>query len=67
MAQNPVETAFLALLSAIEAENENLQAIIREYISQADLAAAQHYQEKLKKLLSFRANLIKVYRKWREE
>jgi len=67
MAHTPVEAAFIALLAAIEEESEKLQASIRECIAQADLPAAQHYQDKLKKLLSFRANLIKAHRKWREE
>jgi len=67
MAGTPVEEAFIALLRAIDTENEAFQEKIREAVSQADLPAAQAYQEKLKKLLSFRANLIKAYRKWREE
>jgi len=67
MAQHPIENAFIALLAAIEEENEKLQASIRECIAQADLPTAQHYQNELKKLLSFRANLIKAHRKWRGE
>jgi len=67
MAGTPVEEAFIALLQAIDVENEALQETIREAVSQADLPKAQAYQERLKKLLSFRANLIKVHRKWREE
>ena len=67
MAGTPVEEAFIALLRAIDAENERLQETIREAVSQADLSAAQAYQEKLKKLLSFRANLIKAHRKWYEQ
>lgn len=65
MAQTPIEAAFIALLAVIEEESEKLQSNIRECIAQADLPAAQHYQDKLKRLLSFRANLIKAYRKWR--
>jgi len=67
MAQTPIEAAFIALLAAIEEESEKLQSSIRERISEADLPTAQHYQDKLKKLLSFRASLIKAHRKWREE
>ena len=67
MAGMPVEEAFIALLRAIDAENERLQETIREAVSQADLSAAQAYQEELKKLLSFRANLIKAHRKWHEQ
>jgi ABC-type transport system involved in Fe-S cluster assembly fused permease/ATPase subunit len=67
MAGTPVEEAFIALLRAIDAESERLQEIIREAVSQADLSTAQTYQEKLKKLLSFRANLIKAHRKWYEQ
>jgi hypothetical protein len=66
MSQTPVESAFIELLRAIETESENLQALIREAIAQADLSTAQTHQEKLKKLLAFRANLIKAHRKWRE-
>jgi len=64
---SPIQAAFIALLAAIEEESERLQASIREHIAQADLPTAQRQQEELKKLLSFRANLIKVHRKWREE
>jgi len=67
MAGMPVEEAFIALLRAIDAESERLQETIREAVSQADLSTAQAYQEKLKKLLSFRANLIKAHRKWHEQ
>jgi hypothetical protein len=67
MAGTPVEEAFIALLRAIDAESERLQEIIREAVSQADLSTTQAYQEKLKKLLSFRANLIKSHRKWYEQ
>jgi len=67
MAGTPVEEALIALLRAIDAESERLQEIIREAVSQADLSTAQAYQEKLKKLLSFRANLIKAHRKWHEQ
>jgi ABC-type transport system involved in Fe-S cluster assembly fused permease/ATPase subunit len=67
MAGTPVEEAFIALLRAIDAESERLQEIIREAVSQADLSTAQTYQEELKKLLSFRANLIKAHRKWYEQ
>jgi hypothetical protein len=66
MSQTLVESAFIALLRAIETESENLQALIREAVAQADLPTAQTHQEKLKKLLAFRANLIKAHRKWRE-
>jgi hypothetical protein len=66
MSQTLVESAFMELLRAIETESENLQALIREAIAQADLPTAQTHQEKLKKLLAFRANLIKAHRKWRE-
>jgi ABC-type transport system involved in Fe-S cluster assembly fused permease/ATPase subunit len=67
MAGTPVEETFIALLRAIDAESERLQETIREAVSQADLSTAQAYQEKLKKLLSFRANLIKAHRKWYEQ
>jgi hypothetical protein len=66
MSHTPVESAFIELLRAIETESENLQALIREAIAQADLPTARTHQEKLKKLLAFRANLIKAHRKWRE-
>ncbi len=66
MSQTPVESAFIELLRAIETESENLQTLIREAIAQADLPTAQTHREKLKKLLAFRANLIKAHRKWRE-
>ncbi len=59
-----IREAFIALLGTIEMEASTLQNAAREALAQNDLNTVKRYQDEHKALMTFRAALLKAYRKW---